>query len=154
MVQGLAVLNHPTYDPQRWQATLIFYLMTSFVWLFNTRLGLCLPKLQVIVLIVHLVGFLATLIPLVYLAPKGKPADVFQTFVNEGGWPSDGLSFFIGSIGAMFAFIGEFVFSCSTRMSHMSRHNYFSASDFYITGNDAATHMGKQYRSPFRHGHA
>ena len=110
MVQGLAVLNNPTYVPQRWQATLISHLMTIFVWLFNTRLGLCLPKLQVAVLIVHLIGFLAILIPLVYLAPKGKPTDVFQTFVNEGGWPSDGLSFFIGSIGTMFAFIGELCF--------------------------------------------
>lgn len=107
MAQGLVVLNYPTYEPQRWQATLIFYLVIGFIWLINTRLGLYLPKLQVAVLIVHLVGFLAVLIPLVYLAPKGKPADVFQTFVNEGGWPSDGLSFFIGTIGIMFSFIGE-----------------------------------------------
>jgi amino acid transporter len=107
MIQGLAVLNYPNYVPERWQATLIFFAVTFLALFINTYLARLLPKIEAVILIIHIVGFFAVLIPLVYLAPKGTNADVFQTFLNIGGWPTDGLSFFIGSVSTMFAFMGE-----------------------------------------------
>jgi hypothetical protein len=42
------------------------------------------------------------------MAPqKASAHDVFTTFQNGGGWPSQGLSFFIGLIGTVFAMFGK-----------------------------------------------
>lgn len=106
MIQGLMVLNHPDYVPERWQATLMFYAVIALSLFVNTYLARLLPNIEAIVLIIHVVGFFGILIPLVYLAPKGSVSDVFDTFINSGGWSTDGLAFFVGSIQAMFSLIG------------------------------------------------
>lgn len=59
-------------------------------------------------LILHVLGFFAILIPLVYLAPHTDSNTVFTVFLNEGGWKTQGLSFMIGLIGPVFNFLGEF----------------------------------------------
>lgn len=106
LVQALVILNHPTYVPERWQATLIFYAVLAVVLFVNTYLARWLPKIEGLVLCIHILGFFGVLIPLVYLAPHGKASDVFATFVNGGGWSTDGISFFIGLITSVFSFLG------------------------------------------------
>ncbi|KAF5867535.1 putative gaba permease protein [Botrytis fragariae] len=106
LIQALVILNHPTYVPERWQATLIFYAVLAFILFVNTYLARWLPKIEGFVLCVHILGFFGILIPLVYLAPHGKPSDVFATFINGGGWSSNGTSFFIGLITSVFSFLG------------------------------------------------
>ena len=45
---------------------------------------------------------------LVQLAPqKASAHDVFTVFSNSGGWSSQGLSFFVGLIGTVFAMFGK-----------------------------------------------
>lgn len=51
-------------------------------------------------------GFFAILIPLTYLAPHASAQEVFKTFVNAGGWDTQAYSFFIGIVGAVYAFVG------------------------------------------------
>lgn len=77
-------------------------------------------------LVVHVLGFFAILIPLVYVSPplgnsissgetellqmapqKASAHDVFTVFSNGGAWPSQGLSFFVGLIGTVYAMFGE-----------------------------------------------
>jgi amino acid transporter len=106
MIQGLMILNNPNYNAQRWQGTLIFYAVITFIVFINTYLARWLPKIEGLVLCVHILGFFAILIPLVYLAPHGDAKDVFATFINGGGWSSNGLSFFIGLITSVFSFLG------------------------------------------------
>ncbi|KAM0129582.1 hypothetical protein ACHAO1_008441 [Botrytis cinerea] len=106
LIQALVILNHPTYVPERWQATLIFYAVLAFILFINTFLARWLPKIEGFVLCIHILGFFGILIPLVYLAPHGKPSDVFATFINGGGWSSNGTSFFIGLITSVFSFLG------------------------------------------------
>lgn len=65
-----------------------------------------LAKIETLILILHIVGFVAILIPLVYLAPHSSPQQVFTVFANAGGWPTQGLSFFVGLVGLVFAFLG------------------------------------------------
>lgn len=107
MIQGLAVLNFPDYVPQRWQATLIFYAVITLTLFVNTYLARILPKIEALILVIHIVGFFGILIPLVYLAPKGNTSDVFNSFFNLGEWQTKGLSFFVGAVTTMFAFIGS-----------------------------------------------
>jgi hypothetical protein len=40
------------------------------------------------------------------LSDIGSAKDVFTQFMNQGGWSSQGLSFFVGLIGSVFAFVG------------------------------------------------
>ena len=58
------------------------------------------------ILILHIVGFFAILIPLTYLAPHANAHDVFATFINVGGWDTQAYSFFVGLVGSAFAFVG------------------------------------------------
>lgn len=106
MIQGLIVLNNESYEPQRWQGTLLFYAVILFSLVFNTALVKWLPMIEGLILFIHIGGFLAVLIPLVYLAPHGSAADVFTRFENGGGWPSQGLSFFVGLVTGVYAFLG------------------------------------------------
>ena len=106
IIQGLLVQNSSSYTPQRWHATLIGYAVLAFSVFMNTYLAASLPKIESIVFLLHVFGFLFILIPLVYFGPHGDPATVFTTFLNEGHWPSQGLSFFVGLTTSMIAFVG------------------------------------------------
>jgi choline transport protein len=106
MIQGLITLNHPTYVGERWHGTLLLYAVIAITIIINTYLANHMPKIEGLIFILHMVGFFCILIPVVYLAPHGTPKDVFGTFLNEGGWSSDTLSFFVGITTSVFAFLG------------------------------------------------
>jgi len=105
IIQGLFVLNYPSYNFQRWHGTLLLYAVVLLAMLFNTYLAKHLPKVEGTVLILHIVGFFAILITLTYLAPHGNAHDVFVKYLSLGGY-SDGTAFFVGLITTVFAFIG------------------------------------------------
>ncbi|KAL5040810.1 hypothetical protein BDW71DRAFT_212759 [Aspergillus fruticulosus] len=106
MVQGVAILTHPDYAPASWHPTMYYWAVVAFALAVNIIGRGVLPKFETLMLVVHLLGFLAVLIPLVSLAEKRSARDVFTEFVNQGGWSSDGLSFFVGLVGCLFAFAG------------------------------------------------
>lgn len=107
MIQGLIVLNNPDYTPARWQGTLLFYAMIIFSLFFNTYLVIYLPKIEGLILIIHIGGFFGVLIPLVYLAPHSSASVVFTQFENGGAWPTQGLSFFVGIVTGVYSFLGQ-----------------------------------------------
>jgi amino acid transporter len=43
---------------------------------------------------------------LLALGPHENAKEVFTTFINNGGWDSQGLSFCIGMMGTVYAFVG------------------------------------------------
>jgi len=106
MIQGLLVLNYPAYDWKQWHGTLLLWAVILVAVFINTVVSSALPMLESIILILHVLGFFAIVIPLVYMSSHGSASDVFTSFVNEGGWSTQGLSFFVGIIGNVFAFLG------------------------------------------------
>lgn len=108
MIQGLLILNYKDYNFQRWHGTLLFYAIFVVALFINIFLSRLLPQFEISVFIIHIIGFFIVLIPLVYLAPHVSASAVFMQFVNDSGWDSDGLSFFIGLSTAQLAFVGEF----------------------------------------------
>jgi choline transport protein len=106
MIQGIVIQNFPNYVPTRWQGTLIFYAVITFIVFINTFLARWLPRIEGMILCLHILGFFGILIPLVYLAPHGNASDVFATFINGGGWATDGTSFLVGLITSVFSFLG------------------------------------------------
>lgn len=109
----MAVENHSGYIFRRWHGTLIAWAAILLAVGFNTILIRALPKVEGMVLVLHILGFVAILIPLVYLAPHSAPSEVFSVFLNNGGWSSQGLSFFIGLVGNATAFLGKSLISMS-----------------------------------------
>ncbi|KAI4231321.1 MAG: hypothetical protein L6R40_007766 [Gallowayella cf. fulva] len=106
LIQGLIVLQHPHYSPALWHGTFLFWAVAAFGVFFNTVVSRALPQIEGMILVLHVFGFFAILIPLVYLSPHVSSQDVFTRFLNGGGWPTQGLSFFVGLIGNVFAFLG------------------------------------------------
>lgn len=102
----VSVLTSPTYNPKSWHGTLLTWAVVACSLSINTLVSTVLAKIETLVLILHIAGFLAILVPLVYLAPHSSPQEIFADFVNAGGWPTQGLSFFVGIVGLVFAFIG------------------------------------------------
>jgi hypothetical protein len=65
------------------------------------------------VLILHIVGFFAIIIPLWVMAPRGQAHVVLLEFTNLGGWSSTGLSAMIGLLAPMAVLVG---YDCSVHM--------------------------------------
>ncbi|CRG91109.1 Choline transport protein [Talaromyces islandicus] len=107
MIQGLITLSNADYVPHPWHSTLLYWSVVAFGVVVNTVGGSSLlAKFEGLILVLHVIGFFAVLIPLVYMADHGSAKDVFATWANEGGWETQGVSFFVGLIGIVFAFAG------------------------------------------------
>ncbi|OJJ48710.1 hypothetical protein ASPZODRAFT_62028 [Penicilliopsis zonata CBS 506.65] len=106
MIQGLIVLTHPTYEPQAWHLTLLMFLTLACAAFVNVAASGLLPKVERLALVLHILGFFAILIPLVYLGEHNSAQFVFTSFLNGGHFETQGLSFMVGMTGSMFAFTG------------------------------------------------
>lgn len=109
MIQGVVVLNYPDYAPKNWQTTLMFYAVVLLSLTINTVLARTLPHFESAILVIHILGFFALIIPLLYLGPSSTPQEVFQVWLGEGDWDTRGLTFLIGVTTAMFNFIGIYL---------------------------------------------
>ena len=85
---------------------MLYWAIIAFSVLINTAASSLLPKFEAMILILHVVGFFAIIFPLVILGPHADPKEVFTTFINDGNWPTMGLSFMVGLLGNVFAFFG------------------------------------------------
>ena len=126
MILALAALNHSSYTPALWQGTLAYWGVMAVAIIINTTTSKILPKLESFILVLHIMGFFAILIPLVYVSnrlaskPQARSAyiiqmapekvsakDVFTAFENGGGWPTTTVSVFVGLIASVFATYGN-----------------------------------------------
>lgn len=86
---------------------------SAFAILFNTIIAKRLPLIEGLLLVLHVLGIFAIIIPLWILAPRAHASDVFLTFVNNGGWPTTGLSVMVG---LPIPFISLMGFDCAVHM--------------------------------------
>ncbi|KAJ4359907.1 uncharacterized protein N0V89_000464 [Didymosphaeria variabile] len=104
---GLVSLGHPEYTRQLWHGTLLLWAVLLLCVFINVFVSGALPTIEVIVLVIHVLGFFGILIPLVYLTASHHSAkEIFTTFNNHGGWRTNALAFFIGLQGNALAFVG------------------------------------------------
>ncbi|KAE8397972.1 amino acid/polyamine transporter I [Aspergillus pseudonomiae] len=105
-IMGFVTITHTAFQPQPYQVMLLYWAYVAFAMFINVGTGRLLPKFEGFVLILHIAGFFVILIPLSYLGDHVSANEVFGSFNNEGGWPSLGLSLFVGMLGSNFAFTG------------------------------------------------
>ena len=110
LIQGLITLTTPAYEPHPWHTVLLFWAGIGFTIFINTAVGQYLPKFEGSILIVHILGFFAILLPLAILGSHKNALEVFETFLNTGNWSTQGLSFMIGMLGSVFCFTGRWPF--------------------------------------------
>ena len=72
----------------------------------NVSFAKWLPKLEGFLLIWHIAGFFAVMIPLVCLGPRTDAKFVFTSTADTGSWPNYGIAFCVGLVGNTFPFIG------------------------------------------------
>ncbi|KAI1137559.1 amino acid transporter [Hypoxylon sp. FL0543] len=108
MIQGIILLTHPDYanNMQNWHGTLLFWAVVLLSYGINTAVGSLLAKFEGLFLVIHLLGFFATIFPLALLSEHSDSQAVFDSFLNLGGWQTQGLAFCIGVLGNVFAFLG------------------------------------------------
>lgn len=95
-IQGLVVLNYPSYNYEPWHGTLLTIAVAAFATVFNITLARRLPMIEAVILIIHIFAFFGIIVPLWVLAPRGEAHEVFTTFSNGGGWGSLGSSALVG----------------------------------------------------------
>lgn len=122
-------MNHPTYEPHPWHGTLLCWAVIAVAVSVNTVVSGLLPIIEGLILVFHVLGFVAVMIALIYLAPHGSASSVFQTWLNEGHWPTQGLSFCVGFIGNVATFVGK------------SRSGKSASNTKMAPGADAAVHV-------------
>ncbi|KAJ0426478.1 amino acid/polyamine transporter I [Aspergillus carlsbadensis] len=113
IIQGLIVLNDVNYVFEAWHGTLLVIAITTFSILFNTFLAKNLPMVEALILIIHVVGLFAIIIPLWVLAPRNNAKAVFTEFNNGGGWNSAGTATLVGFSTTITSMIG---YDCSVHM--------------------------------------
>jgi choline transport protein len=90
-----------------WHGTLLLWAVLVSCIGINVFASGALPTMEVVVLIVHVLGFFGILVPMVYLSGNYNSAKViFTTFNNTGKWPTTALAFFVGLQGNALAFVG------------------------------------------------
>jgi choline transport protein len=105
-IQALLTLNYPTYIPHPWHGCLLSIAVAAHGVFFNTWLAKKLPLVEGIVLVIHILGFVAILVPLWVLSPRLDAKTVFTKFNNGGGWNNQFTSFIAGMAAGIGPLLG------------------------------------------------
>lgn len=106
MIQSLATLIHSEYQPKNWQTTLLMWASGLVAFAVNASSRKTLAWFVGTMFLLHVLAFFATIITLSTLGNYNTPSVVFDTWINNGNWPSQGVSFMIGLLSPVFGFVG------------------------------------------------
>jgi len=100
-------LNIPDYVIKGWHGTLLSIGVVLFSIVWNTVLVKKLPLLEGIIMILHIFGFVAFVVVLWVMAPRGNTKEVWTDFQDNAGWGNVGLSCLVGLTGPVITLIGS-----------------------------------------------
>ncbi|KAL3472858.1 putative GABA permease [Aspergillus californicus] len=107
MIQGLVVLNHETYVPERWQGTLIYWALVFIATALNIWGTRLLSLVESASLVIHIGAFIGNFVVIWICAPVKHPAEfVFATFQNNSGWSSSGVAWSLGMLSSCYVLTG------------------------------------------------
>ncbi|KAJ5895013.1 hypothetical protein N7495_006704 [Penicillium taxi] len=120
LIQGLLVFNYSgdtgyVYGYERWHGTLLTIAIAAGGTLINTYGAKILPKIEIIILGLHLLGFVAVLVVMWSMTKETSTSEtVWKEFTNSGGWSSMGLACLVGQLTPIFSWTGP---DAATHMS-------------------------------------
>ncbi|KAE8352704.1 amino acid permease-domain-containing protein [Aspergillus coremiiformis] len=103
IIQGLITIRDPDYESQNWQGTLFVFAMILIIYFFNVYAASWMPRIQNLLLALHVICFVVVITVLWAMAPRQSTSAVFLEFSNTGGWSSMGLALMVGQISAVYA---------------------------------------------------
>lgn len=127
IIQGIMILDDPSYAGKPWQGTLLTWAVILGCVFINVVIPAWLPRIEVFIMVFHIAGFVAIVATLVRITstfldsepcanmcglqwamtPEYRSATgVWATALNEGGWPTQGLSYCVGFLGNVATFVG------------------------------------------------
>lgn len=86
MIQGLARVNYPEYEPKQWHLTLIIFGMLIVEALMNMYTFWLIPWIEMLAGILHICLLVVFLVVFVALAPRHTPEFVFLNTQSNSGW--------------------------------------------------------------------
>lgn len=102
----MIVVSQTEYVPEPYQQMLLFWAATAIALFINILASTVLPKIEGFVLLLYIAGFFAVLLPLVILGEHQDPHQVFGQWMNQGEYPTQGLSSMVGLVGAYLIMTG------------------------------------------------
>lgn len=116
-------MNDDTYIPARWRGLLLYWAVLVYAAAMNIWGSRMLPTANLLAGVLHVVGFVALIIVLGVMAPKNTASFVFTEVTNSSGWSSDGVSWLIGLLSAVFPLLGyDAACHLAEEMPHASRN--------------------------------
>lgn len=107
MLEGLVILDYPTYTATNWKATLLTWAVSLVSTFVNAVIPATLPRIEIGTVIFHIAGFVVIIALLWRYTDSYHDANfVFRTSLNEGNWPTQGLSYCVGFLGNVATFVG------------------------------------------------
>ena len=107
VIQGVIALDYPNYVSKQWQGTLLTWLVILVCIFINVVIPNQLPRFEVFMVGLHLVGFVAIVATLWATTSQfSSNSTVWATSLNTGGWPTQGLSYCVGFLGNLATFVG------------------------------------------------
>jgi choline transport protein len=105
-IQGLIKLNNPDYTLKAWHGTLLIWSVLAICLIFNTFFSKRLPFVEGVIVVLHIVGFFAVIIPLWVMGDRSNASEVFTSFQDNMMWGNLPLAVIIGLTGASSTFVG------------------------------------------------
>ncbi|KAF2764011.1 amino acid transporter [Teratosphaeria nubilosa] len=117
--EAIAALSIPTYVTKGWHGCLFTIALTALAIPFNTVLYRKLPQAEGIVILLNIFGFMAVIVVLWVMGPRGGRETI--TAFETNGWNSVGLSCLVGMLSPIFVLIG------ADAQCHLSEELYNAA---------------------------
>lgn len=106
-VEAIVQVYQPDFACTGWQYTLMMWAFNLVTIVFNTWGSGFLPALEIGSLIMHAVGFIIVIIPVLVMAPKNTAEEVFIQWENNSGWSSMGTAFLLSQITILYCSLGS-----------------------------------------------
>lgn len=107
ILQGIVILDYPDYEPKLYQGTMLAWAVVAVAIFINVIIPGLLPKIEIAIIFFHISAFVAIITTLWVMTPEKKSVEfVFHTSLNEGNWPTQGLSYCVGFLGNVATFVG------------------------------------------------
>jgi len=105
-IQALAIMWNPTYVPHAFHFTMINWAVLAVSLVFNVFGSKKLPLIEGVIVILHIAGFFAVLVPLWVMGDRSSSQETFTLFEDNMGWGSVPLSTMVGLTGVAGCFVG------------------------------------------------